>query len=141
MGYTSILGCRPCNSPIFFTRWDLLQLCFLLNAPLFSPQLIKTNRNKNQLLKYFWRMLLWKKNCLYVKFIHTVDSRWFEYLKLESSKSYYLYKLPSKQNYLLSKTYKKSHSITQTIIALNKFLFHPNKFLVPLQIWVIESQL
>ena len=33
----------------------------------------------------------------------------------------------------MSKTYKKSHSITQTIIALNKFVFHGNNYLVPLQ--------
>ena len=28
LGYTSILGCRPSNSPIFFTKCDLLKLLF-----------------------------------------------------------------------------------------------------------------
>ena len=31
--------------------------------------------------------------------------------------------------------YKKSHSITQTLIVLNKFVFYSNNCLVPLQIW------
>ena len=68
------------NSPTFFPRW-LTVAVFLLDASLFSLQLIKRKRNKNQLIKSFSRMLLRKKVCLYVKFINTVDSRWFEYLK------------------------------------------------------------
>ena len=32
-------------------------------------------------------------------------------------------------NYLQSKTCKKSHSITRTLIALNKFVFHPENCL------------
>ena len=51
------------------------------------------------------------------------------------------HKLPSQQKYLVSKTYKKSHLITRTIIALNKFVFHPNNCLVLLRIWVIDSHL
>ena len=34
---------------------------------------------------------------------------------------------------LLSKTYKKSHLITGPLIALNKFVFYPNNYLVPLR--------
>ena len=45
-----------------------------------------------------------------------------------------IYKLPSKQN-LPSKTCKKNTlSTTRTIIALGKFVFHPNNWLVPL--WI-----
>ena len=51
------------------------------------------------------------------------------------------HKLPSNQNYLPSKTYAESYSITRTLIVLNKFVFHPNNYLVPLRIWVIESKL
>ena len=73
--------------------------CFLLDASLFSLQLIKRKRNKNQLIKYFWRMLLRKKVCLYVKFINTVDSRWFEYLKTWTPLNHTIF-----TNYLQSKT-------------------------------------
>ena len=56
--------------------------------------------------------------------------------KMNSLKSY---KLPSNQNYLLSKTCKKSHSITQTLIDLNTFVFHPNNCLVSLDLTYWES--
>ena len=84
----------------FFFPDDLLKLFFFwLDASLFSPQLIKRMRNKNQLIKYFWRLLLRRKNCLYVKFIHTIDSRWFQYLKTWSFLNHTIF-----INYLQSKT-------------------------------------
>ena len=87
------------NSPIFFPRWLTEAFFFLLDASLFSPQLIKRMRNKNQLIKYFWRLLIRRKNCLYVKFIHTIDSRWFQYLKTWSFLNRTIF-----INYLQSKT-------------------------------------
>ena len=65
--------------------------------PLFSPQLMKRKEQLSTLVN-----------------IQTI-----ELLKIKLS-----HKLPSKQNYLLSKTCKKSHLITRTLIALNKFVFH-----------------
>ena len=77
--------------------------------PLFSPQFMK--RKKKQI---FFKDVTEEKN-----------------LGIHKQ----LTMLPSKQNYRLSKTYKKSHSITGAIIALNKFTFHPNNYcLVPLRI-------
>ena len=37
---------------------------------------------------------------------------------------------------LLSKTYKKTHSITRILITLNKFVFYPKNCLVPL--WILS---
>ena len=51
--------------------------------------------------------------------LDNVNIQNIELLKIKLS-----HKLPSKQNYLLSKACKKSHSIIQTLVALNKFLFH-----------------
>ena len=96
---------------------DLLKLCFLTKCLFFSPQLMKRKRNKNQLFKYFWRMLLRKK------ILENHKHNWlliiWIFKKLNSLKSNYL------TNYLQSKTTfwaKLSHSITRTLIALNKFL-------------------
>ena len=51
--------------------------------------------------------------------------------KIEFFKIKLSHELPSKLNYLLSKTYKKSHSTTRTIIAFKKFVFHPNNMPLP----------
>ena len=78
---------------------DLLKLCFLTKCLFFSPQLMKRKRNKNQLFRYFWRMLL-------RKFINTVDSIIRVFQKLKSLKSnYFTNYLQNKTSYLLRKTY------------------------------------
>ena len=84
--------------------------------PLFSPQLMNRKRNNNQPFKYFRWMLLRKKNVEIHK--HSYLSIIWIFKKLNSLKSNYL------TNYLQSKTTfwaKLSHSITRTVIALNKF--------------------
>ena len=141
-----------CDTPSFWVA-DLLILqfsllnvtywsCFLQDASLSSLQLIKRKGNKSQLIKYFWRMLLRKKNCLYVEFIHTVDSQWIEYLKTWTPLNHTIFiNYHQSQTNFWAKLTKNHISITQTIIVLNKFVFHPNNCLVPLQIWVIKSQL
>ena len=73
-----------------------LSYVFLLDASLFSPQLMKRKRNKNQLIKYFWTMLLRKKNLEIHK--HSWLSMVWIFKKLDSSKSNYLI------NYLQSTT-------------------------------------
>ena len=73
-----------------------LSYVFLLDASLFSPQLMKRKRNKNQLIKYFWTMLLRKKNLEIHK--HSWLSMVWIFKKLKSFKSNYLI------NYFQSKT-------------------------------------
>ena len=96
---------------------------------LFSPQLMKRKRSKNQLFNYFWRVLL--------KFHrHSWLSIIWIFKKLSSIQTLVKDILEIKLSHwsLLSQTYKKSHSITWTLIALNKFVFYPNNCLVLLRI-------
>ena len=78
----------------------------------------------------------WGKKWQFINTVNSLDN--LNIQKIELLKIKLSHKLPSKQNYLLSKTCKKSHLITRTLIALNKFVFHR---LVSLRIWVIKSQL
>ena len=85
---------------------DLLKLFFVLDASIFTTIYEKKEEQKST-LQIFLKDVTEEKN-------------------LKTHKQ--LTMLPSKQNYRLSKTYKKSHSITRAIIALNKFTFHPNNY-------------
>ena len=111
-----------------------LSYVFLLDASLF---IFTTIDEKKEEQKSIYQIFL--KDVTEEKNVEIHKHSWllmiWMFKKLNSFESNYLI------NYLQNKTYKKSHSITQTIIALNKLVFHPNNFLVPLQIWVIESQL
>ena len=73
------------------------------------------------------------------KFINTLTLDNLNIQKIELLKIKLSRKLSSNQNYLLSKTCKKSHSITQTLTALNKFVFHPNNCLFSLDLSYRES--
>ena len=84
------------DSPIFFPRW-LTEAVFLLDASLFSLQLVKRRRNKTD--QIFLKDVTEGKNCLYLKFKHTVDSGWFEYLKTWTPLNHSIF-----INYLQSKT-------------------------------------
>ena len=119
---------------------DLLKLCFLTRC----LSIFTTIDEKKEEQKSTYQIFL--KDVTEEKKLEIHKQSWLSmvwiFKKLNSFKwNYNIHKLPSKQNYLLSKTYKKSHSITQAVITLNKFVFHPNNYLVPLQIWVIKSQL
>ena len=129
------------NLPLLNIEWtlvsqfcfldDLLKLCFLLDASIFT-----TLDEKKEEQKYLRRILLRKKIWEFINTVENLDNlniQNIELIKIKLSQ-----KLPLKQNYLLSKTCKKSHSITRTLMALNKFVFN---CLVSLRIWVIESQL
>ena len=104
--------------------------------PLFSPQLMKRKRNQNQLFNYFWKMLLTFEG----KKLEIHRHRWLSIIwifkKVNSILTLVKDILEIKLSHwsLLSKTYKKSHSITRTPIASNKFVFYPNNCLVPLRI-------
>ena len=126
----------------FYFLDGFLKLWFLTRCLYFHHSLWKEfMRNKNELFKYFWKLLLSKKieilkHSWQFDTVDNLNIQKIELLKIKLS-----YELPSKLNYILSKTYKKSHSTIQTIIALNKFVFHPYNCLFPLWIWVTESQL
>ena len=112
--------------------------------PLFSPQLMKRQKNKNELFNYFRRMLLkfdkkkleihkhgWLSIIWIFKKLNSLQTLAKDILEIRLS-----HKLPSKEIYLLNKTYKKLHSITWTLVAWNKSVFHPNNCLVPL--WILS---
>ena len=94
---------------------------------------MKRKRNKNNLFNYFWRILLKFDK----KYLEIHKHRWLSIIwifkKLNSIqtiiKDIPKIKLIPISLVLQSKTYKKSHSISRTLIALNKFVFyHDNCF-------------
>ena len=98
---------------------------------LFSPQLIKGKWNKNHLkdVTYIWRKNLEIHRHNWLSIIWT-------FKKLNSIKTIVkdIQEIKLYHWSLLSKTYEKSHLITWTLIALNKFVFCLNNFLVLLRI-------
>ena len=115
---------------------------FLLDASIFTTvyekNLCGTKMNSSNIFeRYYWaKKIEILKHSWQFNTVDNLNIQKIELLKIKLS-----HELPSKLNYILSKTYKKSHSTIQTIIALNKFVFHPYNCLFPLWIWVTESQL
>ena len=106
---------------------DLLKLCFLTRClSIFTAidekkEEPKSEKKNLKIHKRSWLVIIWI------------------FKKLNFLKSNYLRNfLHRNQNYLLRKTYKRSHLRTQTIVALSKFVFHYNNYLVLLRIWVVE---
>ena len=106
---------------------DLLKLCFLTRClSIFTTIDEKKEEPKSE-----------EKNLKIHKHSWLLDNMNIQ--KIDFLKSNYLTNfLHRNQNYLLRKTYKRSHLRTQTIVALSKFVFHHNNYLVLLRIWVVE---
>ena len=103
---------------------------------LFSP-LAKRKREKNKFFNYFWRMLLSKfeeKNLEVHKLSWLLITWIFKKLNSIQTLVENIPEIKLSHWYLLSKTYKKSHSKTRTLIVLNKFVCYPNNCVVRLQI-------
>ena len=109
---------------------DLLKLCFLTRCLSIFTAIDEKKEEQKSAYQIFLKDVTEEKHLK----IH--KHSWLSMVLIFKKK---LLQLNYLINYLLSKTYKKSHLITQTIIALNKFVFHPNNCHDPLQIWVIES--
>ena len=109
---------------------DLLKLCFLTRCLSIFTAIDEKKEEQKSAYQIFLKDVTEEKHLK----IH--KHSWLSMVLIFKKK---LLQLNYLINYPLSKTYKKSHLITQTIIALNKFVFHPNNCHDSLQIWVIES--
>ena len=107
----------------FYFLIDLLRLCFFTRTPLFSPHLMKRKRSKYQLFNYFWRMLLTFEEKMDIH-KHTRHLIIWIFKKLNSIQTIVkdIPEIKLTHWSLLGKTYKKPHSVTQTLFALNKFI-------------------
>ena len=119
--------------PILFPWW-LSSYIFLLQMSLFSP-MMKRKSEKNQSFNYFVRILLkFEEKNLGIHKLSWLLITWI--LKKWNSIQTLVENIPEiklSHWYLRSKTYKKLHSKTRTLTALNKFVCYPNNSLIPLR--------
>ena len=101
---------------------DLLKLCFLTRCLSIFTTIDEKKEEQESTLQIFLKNVTEEKNLEISKHSRLLIIWIFK--NLNSLKWNYL------TNYLQSKTYKKSHSTTRTIIALNKFVFYLNNCFV-----------
>ena len=101
---------------------DLLKLCFLTRCLSIFTTIDEKKEEQESTLQIFLKNVTEEKNLEISK--HSWLLIIWIFKNLNSLKWNYL------TNYLQSKTYKKSHSTTRTIIALNKFVFYLNNCFV-----------
>ena len=135
------------NLPLLNIEWTLiLQFCFLdtylsydflIDASIFTT-IDEKKEEQRSTLQIFLKDVWEKKNSKFITqlTLNNLNIQKIELLKIKLISQ----TIPSKQNYLVSKTNKKSDLITRTLIALNKFVFHPNNYLAPLRIWFIDRE-
>ena len=132
-------SCNLENLPLLNIEWtSILQFCFLgdlLKLCLFNKCLSTIDEEEEEQKS---TLQLFLKDICYLSLKKNLEIHKHSWLSIIWITPYkpLLKKFPklNPTNYLLNKTYKKSHSITWTLSALNKFMFHPNNCFALFQI-------
>ena len=130
------------NLPLVNNEWTFYPILFpwwLLHFFIIDVSIFNTNEEKegkNQFFNYFWRMLLkFEEKNLEIHKLSWLLITWI--LKKLNSIQTLVENIPEiklSHWYLLSKTYKKSHLKTWTLIVLKTYVCYSNNCLVPLRI-------